>query len=209
MTDPNPTPGQEPGGGQPPAGTDPKADPKADPTGQDPKGQNPPQDPPADPPTEPKADPSPQSVDELPEWAKKEIKDLRSENARRRKADKQAEDANKTELQKRDEEISELRTTNEALQRQVRRASFIESIGLPNPRAAWGYVLDGTVEIEWDENNKAKNLEQIRKTLKEEDGALFGNGSADGGTKTVGQVGYQGPGGPDRIAYAYEQNSKS
>ena len=86
----------------------------------------------------------------------------------------------------------------------MRRSQFIETIGLPNARAAWGFVLDGTVEVDFDENNRPKNLEAVRKALREEDGSLFGNGSADGGKTTANGGGYQGAPGRGRLAHAYD-----
>lgn len=108
------------------------------------------------------------------------------------------------EIASRDKAIEERDETIATLQRQVRRSAFIEQIGLPNPRAAWGYILDGTVEIEWDENHKPANLDAVRKALKQEDAALFGNGSADGGARGRVTGAPQNIHGSDLIRHAYE-----
>lgn len=148
----------------------------------------------------------PTSIEELPEWVQKEIKALRKENAKARTERQKEADAKKTDLQTKDERIAEVEAENETLTRQVRRSAFIETIALPNPRAAWGYVLDGTVEVEYDEYNRPKNLDAIRKSLKQEDAALFGNGSADGGASSAGNAGYQGAPGYGRLLDAYSNN---
>lgn len=149
------------------------------------------------------------SVEELPKWARDEIRNLRRENARRRTEGQQRQDSEATELTSVTEERDTLRNENDTLRRQVRRQHFIEAIGLPNARAAWALAQDIGIEVEWDENDRPQRLTDVRKRLREEDSALFGNGSADGGPKGTPGPGYQGPGGPDRIAWAYEQNSKS
>ncbi len=146
----------------------------------------------------------PQSVEELPKWARDEIKGLRKENSSRRTAQKEQQNAEATELQNVSAERDTLKEENEKLTQQVRRSRFIETISLPNARAAWGYVLDGTVEVDFDENNRPKNLDAIRNALREEDGALFGNGSADGGATGKNGSGFSGRPGVDRMAYAYE-----
>lgn len=111
------------------------------------------------------------------------------------------------EIGKRDKAIAEKDETIASLTRQVRRSSFIEQIGLPNPRAAWGYVLDGTVEVEWDDNHKPSNLDAVRKALKTEDAGLFGNGSADGGRRTGSSGAPQNIHGADLIKHAYENSN--
>lgn len=152
----------------------------------------------------------PQGVEELPRWARDEIKNLRKENGARRAAQKEQRDQEASDLQnvsgERDalrEERDALREENEGLTRQVRRAAFIERIGLPNARAAWGYVLDGTVSVDFDDDNRPQKLDAVRKALREEDPSLFGNGSADGGAGGIASGGYTGAPGRDRLAHAY------
>ena len=149
----------------------------------------------------------PTSVEELPKWARDEMKSLRKENANRRASQKEQQSEEATQLRSVSEERDTLRQENDALKRQVQRSAFIEAIALPNARAAWGYVLDGTVEVEYDENNRPKNLDAIRKALREEDGALFGNGSADGGRTTTTGNGHQGQPGLERLRHAYGANT--
>lgn len=210
MTDPGTTSGQAPNAGQPPAGNDP--DPKADLKGQDPTGQDPKAGGQDDTPKDPPKDPTPQSVDDLPEWARTEITNVRNEAASNRTKLRAAE-RRVSELESArgsaDEELatenSTLKEDNDRLRNRVRRSAFIETIGLPNARAAWGYVLDGTVEVEYDDNDRPQKLDAVRKALREEDASLFGNGSADGGRTTNGS-GYSGAPGRDRLAAAYDNN---
>lgn len=117
-----------------------------------------------------------------------------------------AEERFANEIESRDKAIAEKDETIASLTRQVRRSSFLETVGLPNPRAAWGYVLDGTVEVEWDDNHKPSNLEAVRKALKTEDATLFGNGSADGGRRGTSAT-VTNLHGSDLIAHAYANNN--
>lgn len=114
----------------------------------------------------------------------------------------QLEDSQDAEASAVREENDGLKSENEKLKGQIRRAAFIEMIGLKNPRAAWGYVLDGTVEVEYDDNNRPQGIDAIRKKLQEEEPELFGGGSADGGARTQTE-GFNGQPGRDRLTYAY------
>lgn len=147
------------------------------------------------------------SVEDLPEWAQKEIKALRRENQKTRQKRQEAEDAQKTEQERLSEEVAGLIDTNLGLTRQVRRSNFIEQIGLPNADAAWGYVLDGVAEVEWDEKNGVGNRDDVAKALKNHRPALFGNGSADGGRRGGNTGAPQNIHGSDLIRHAYEQAS--
>lgn len=122
-------------------------------------------------------------VDALPDWAQKEIKSLRAENAKRRKADKQREDAEKTEVQRYKDDNESLKVENERLRNSVRRNAFVSAIGLPSPRVAYSVLSDAGVEIEYDDNDQptAKSLDLARRKLRSYDPRVFGDGSADGG----------------------------
>lgn len=108
------------------------------------------------------------------------VEKLRRENAGYRTKLKEIEDAEKTELQRFQEENENLRTENGRLQTSARRSTFIERINLPSPRLAWASLSDLSVDVEWDENGNPKNLADVRKALKAEFPREFGDGSANG-----------------------------
>ncbi len=91
------------------------------------------------------------------------------------KLEKRAQDAENA-VGERDAVIEELQT-------RLRRATFIETIGLPNPRLAWAALNDLAVKAEFDDDGNLANKRQLVKALKDEFPREFGNGSADGGER--------------------------
>lgn len=183
MTEPQePTGGQEPQTGQGQEPTKPQAEPQEPQTGQgaqEPAGQEP---------AEPQ---EPEGMSDLPEWAQKQIRDLRTESADRRTKLKEFEDRDKTEAQKAADERDTLKTENEALRQTARRSAFLESIQLPSPKLAWNSLSDAGVELKYDDQGRPQkqSLEAARKQLKEYDPEVFGvspDGSADGGSRGSG-----------------------
>jgi len=100
-------------------------------------------------------------------------------------------------------ERDDLRTENESLKERVRRSNFIETIGLPTPRLAYASLNDLSIEVEYDDDYRPKNLEKVRKALKQEFPREFGDGSADGGASGNGDGGYDGTPGIGRLRHAY------
>lgn len=148
----------------------------------------------------------PQSIEDLPEWVQKEIKALRKENASARTERKKLEDAEKSEVERLTQEASERQERIDRLTRRLNRASFIEQWQGPNARAAWALAQDEGLDIEYDEDERVKNLDAVRKELKKIDPQLFGDGTSDGGTRTQGNTGYDGPPGQGRLAHAYSNS---
>ena len=116
------------------------------------------------------------------------VRSLRSRNAKYRKRAQDAEarlkkleDAGKTQQQKLAEERDTLRADNERLRTRVRRSNFIEQIGVSSPRLAWAALQDLSVDVEWDELDRASNLPELRKALKREFPEDFGDRSVNGG----------------------------
>jgi hypothetical protein len=143
------------------------------------------------------------------------VENLRAESARYRtraqtaeKRVEQLEAARGTADEQLRTENETLRTQNETLLGQIRRAAFIEAIKLPSPRLAYASLADAGVEVEWNEDNRPTNLADIRKALKREFPREFGDGSADGGDRTVNANGYQGKPGLDRLRHGYETNQR-
>jgi hypothetical protein len=101
---------------------------------------------------------------------------------------KQREEAEQTELEHATTRASELEERAQTLEKRVRRASFIESINLPNARAAWAVAQDLGLEMEFDDDDRLANADAMRKALKKEDPRLFGTGSADGGERSPAPV---------------------
>jgi hypothetical protein len=208
VTDPNPQPGQEPGQGTPPVGTDPQ-DPPTDPAGK--PGQEPPTDPPQDPPQDPPTDPpgEPKVYDDAyVSSLRTEAASYRTQRNEARARVQELEAARGTADEQLRTENDTLRTQNETLLGQIRRAAFIEAIKLPSPRLAYASLADAGVEVEWNEDNRPTNLADIRKALKREFPREFGDGSADGGDRTVNANGYQGKPGLDRLRHGYETNQR-
>lgn len=138
------------------------------------------------------------------------VKGLRKESASYRTklsaANKQIETLQQGQeagMQELSTENATLKEENHKLKGQIRRAAFIESIQLPNPRAAWALAQDIGLEVEWDENHRPQGLDEVRKKLREEDPNLFGEGSADGGSTTQNPNDYQGPPGKGRLRAAH------
>lgn len=120
------------------------------------------------------------SVDALPAWAQKQLKDARKEAAKYRTDLKKREDADKTELERLTEERDGLTKERETWQRERTANAFQSQINLPSPRLALGAAREMGIEIALDDSGKVKNLEAIRKQLKTQYAREFGDGSADG-----------------------------
>lgn len=127
------------------------------------------------------------SVEELPEWAQKVIKDARKENASFRTRIKKVEDADKTEQQRLTEERDNLLTEKQGWQRERTASAFQSQINLPSPRLALGAAREMGIEIALDDSGTVKNLEAIRKQLKTQYAREFGDGSADGAASSAGR----------------------
>ena len=87
------------------------------------------------------------------------------------------------QIEAKDSAISEKDSRIADLETRLRRATFIETIGLPNPRLAWAALNDVSVEVEYAEDGSLTNKRQIVKALKDEFPREFGNGSANGGER--------------------------
>lgn len=93
------------------------------------------------------------------------------------KLEKRIEDL-QAQLQEKDSKIDEFSSMQ-------RRSTFIESIGLPNPRLAWAALSDLGLAAEYDDNGKLINTNHLRKVLKTEFPREFGPGSANGGEQAA------------------------
>lgn len=115
---------------------DPKENPPAD--GQ--QQQDPPQDPPADPPKtdDPPADADLDDNDELPAWARRELKAARSEAAARRVKERELEEKLRNAVTPEDHAkiVEELRTENARLTRTQTISSLVEEFELPAKASA-------------------------------------------------------------------------
>ena len=134
-------------------------------------------------PSQEQATHAPQSIDELPSWVQKEIKNLRTENAKARKERQQREDKESSALeleQKRREQAQEELT---GVRTELQRFRFAESIQLPNKQYAWLAAQQYGIEIEFDDANRPTNADKVAKELAKRDPQLFGAGKADAGER--------------------------
>lgn len=127
------------------------------------------------------------SVDALPAWAQKQLKDARKEAAKYRTDLKKREDADKTELERLTEERDGLTKERETWQRERTASAFQSQINLPSPRLALGAAREMGIEIALDDSGTVKNLEAIRRQLKTQYAREFGDGSADGAASSAGR----------------------
>ncbi len=138
---------------------------------------------PQDAPSQEQRTQAPQSIDELPSWVQKEIKNLRTENAKARKERQQREDKESSALEleqkRREQAQEELGTVRTELQ----RFRFAESIQLPNKQYAWLAAQQYGIDIEFDEANRPTNADKVAKELAKRDPQLFGAGKADAGER--------------------------
>lgn len=137
------------------------------------------------------------------------VSSLRKESAGYRTRAQQAESRVKeleggqsNELTSAQQENETLKGENQELRGRIRRSAFIEQIGLPSPRLAWASLSDLSIDVEYDDDDRPKNLEKIRTALKKEFPREFGDGSADGASHTTGSDTQVTPGyGRLRAAY--------
>lgn len=124
-------------------------------------------------------------VKDLPEWAQKQIADLRKESAGYRKKAQDFEDRDKSELTKAQEAAQaaqdEAKTVTGRLrmvlaEQAVRDAA--ESAGAISARAVFRYVRD---DLDFDDEGNVTNLDAVLKAAKRDEPKLFGKGTADGG----------------------------
>jgi len=126
---------------------------------------------------------APQSIEDLPSWVQKEIKSLRTENAKARRERQQREEAEKTALQLEEGRRQAAEEERDTLQTELRRYRFSEVLQLPNKQYAWLAAQQYGIEIEFDDSNRPTNADKVAKELSKRDPALFGAGNADAGEK--------------------------
>lgn len=134
--------------------------------------------------------PEPKDVKDLPEWAQKMVRDLRREAADFRTKVQQAEDRDKTELQKATERAAELEGKATAAEQRARdlagRAAVYDAVGPGRPLAAvsakavWALAREA---LEYGDDGEPTNVEAVIARLRKDDPALFraSPGKGDGG----------------------------
>lgn len=115
------------------------------------------------------------------------VKQLRDEAAKHRtelrklqKERKERDDAEKSDLEKTNAELEELRQERETWRRERLAGAFRSQVGLPSPGLALGAARELGLDIELDDAGNVKDLAAIQKRLKTEYPREFGDGSADG-----------------------------
>lgn len=130
------------------------------------------------------ADASTQSTESLPEWARKELAELRKAEARRRVADKQRTDAELTDAQRFKAQADDLATTNATLSRELRTLkaqAFARDAGAIYPDLVADKLSDEA--LSGDKQTRDREIDRLRKAYP----SLFRVGTADGA------VGREGP----------------
>lgn len=133
----------------------------------------------------PAQDATPTGFDALPKETQDEIRALRRENARYRKAAKEAEDAEKTELQRLTGERDDYKGRYEALEAKYRESraesAFIEAAGKANARSPKTLFRAFKSDIEYDDDGNATNVADLIATLQQDEPDLFRHPEGDGG----------------------------
>lgn len=120
---------------------------------------------------------------------RKALDRLKQENREYRDKLREIQDKDKSQSELIAEERDDLKADNERLRTYVRRAHFIEDIGLPRPRLAWAALQDLSIDVEFNEDEKTSNLPEVRKALRREFPEEFGDRSVNGGETGQGPVG--------------------
>lgn len=143
--------------------------------------------------SEDQASREPQSIDDLPSWVQKEIKSLRTENAKARRERQQREEAEKSAIELAEARQQAAEDERNNYQQELRRFYFSEAIQLPNKQYAWLAAQQYGIEVEFDENNRPTNADKVAKELAKRDSKLFGAGKVDAGERNELPVQGDGP----------------
>lgn len=116
----------------------------------------------------------------------KRNKEAESLRKRLRQFEQAEEKRRKEQLSQTEQLQEENNTLNErvsTLTNQVKRYNFERALNLPDADLAWGMLQDLGLEVDWSDEYKANNIDDIRSVLKREKPRIWGNGSANGGEK--------------------------
>lgn len=133
--------------------------------------------------------PTPTGFEALPPETQKEIRALRSENAKHRKALKEFEDAQKTELERYQSEAEDYKTRYETLSAQLRdtksESAFLDAATKAHARAPKTLFRAYRSDLEYDDDGNVTNLDAVLAKAQEDEPDLFvkSTGSADGGRR--------------------------
>lgn len=125
----------------------------------------------------------PTGIDALPEWARKEIKTLRANEARARTAEKQRQQADMTEAQRWKAEHEALSTEHTALKvelRSMKAQAILSEAGALDPALLAPLLPDEAV------SGDKRSVSAAIARLREQYPRQFKSGSADGGAGRTG-----------------------
>ena len=127
----------------------------------------------------------PTGFDALPKETQEEIRALRRENAKYRKAAKDATDAEKTELERLSGERDDYKSRYERLESQYREtraeAAFIEAATKANARSPRTLFRAYRADVAYDDDGAPTNIADLVATLLKEEPDLFRIPEGDGG----------------------------
>lgn len=132
-------------------------------------------------------DSTPTGFDALPKETQDEIRSLRRENAKHRKALKEHEDAQKTDLERLTGERDEFKTEYERLVSELRdlksQGAFVEAASKANARAPKTLYRAYRDALEYDDDGNVTNLEAVIAAAKADEPELFkpATGTSDAG----------------------------
>lgn len=156
----------------------------------------------------------PTGIDALPPETQKELRDLRKENAANRKRVEDFENANKTELDKREDALKQAEERATAAETRLQDANARNAVNEAATRvnavsvnAVYALVRSS---IEFDDDGEPTNIADLIAAAKKDEPALFraAGGTGDGGKSGTGND-REISAGLDRLAAGYEKNSKA
>lgn len=158
-------------------------------------------------------DSKPTGFDALPKETQDEIRKLRRESAGLRTKVQQFEDANKTELQKREDAIKAADGRASAAERRLQDANARSAVtdaatkaNAISTRAVYALIR---ADLDFDDDGEPTNVSALIAQAKKDEPSLFraAAGSGDGGVRS-GDMREISPG-LDRLSHAYETSSKT
>lgn len=134
-------------------------------------------------------DATPTGFDALPKETQEEIRALRRENAKHRKALKEYEDAQKSELERYQSQAEEYKSELDTLRQQMRdnaaESAFLDAAAKANARAPRTLFRAYKSDLAFDDDGTVTNLDAVIAKAQEDEPDLFrsSTGRADNGQK--------------------------
>lgn len=152
-------------------------------------------------------------VKDLPAWAQKQIRDARKDAEKARTRVQEFEDANKSELDKREDARKAAEDRATAAEQRLRdanaRSAVTDAATKANAisiKAVYALIRD---DLGFDDDGEPMNVADLLAQAKKDEPQLFkaSNGSVDGGKET--STNREVKPGMDRLTHAYQNQSKT